>query len=459
MLAPMKSVTKSPANDVRNVTSPVPGDWPSLFTLMTGLLVGLAGDRARLRVSGDLESVAAPNLLIPNKHLRLLTLFARLTDGAREIQDKLVASSMALRSELLLEMCGGPPRKKKGDDAPLQVRQQHIEALQVDMDDEQSESSALKNLYADVARGRQAQRENALHRPRMTLESPEAKMLTELVAGCHSGRGLVLGDLPATTRPTRARIMQLLQGTVCTMPAGLRRGLAGEHTAMLKMSTVLRADPEIIEGLFKNDLQFFSHFILLQPGDAGGLFLPAANGSRTPIPETLWLELFSGAVVRVIAARRSGLQIEGWFRDAGAAREFEVQRHNFLEELEAGDYGAMAFAELPTSIAWLFTQLHPERSCDQMILNLAVNCSRILWQRHCKLLSAIRERHKRTAEDQHEQKILQRVRECGTPTPREVIRGFDKQDYAIHRPAIDRLLASGKLVNYGNRLRLSSAAG
>ncbi len=368
---------------------PAPGDWPSMLAVMAGVLTGLAGDRTRLRVTSDLESVAAPNLLIPGQHLRLLTLLSRITDGAKELQTKLVAASSALRTDLLQELCGGPRQKKRGGgEVPLLVREKHICALQAKARDEHSESSALENLHADVAQGRLALREDALHRPLMMLNNPETKALTDLVAGCHGGRALVLGDMPETTRPIRKRFMRLLQGTTVTVPAALRRGLAGDHTALIRASAVMSINPGDIEMLVNNDPVFLSQFVIVQPGGTGGLCLPAANGTKIPIPETMWLELFSGAAARVMAGRRSGVQLEGWLRDAEAAREFQGQRQAFMEELEAsGDPAASVFAELPMAIAWLLTQLFPNKPQDDHILYLAVSGARQLWRRHAKLLS------------------------------------------------------------------------
>jgi len=217
----MNTVAKSSATNAPGNTPqpPATGDWPSQFALMAAVLAGLAGDRAKFRGTSDWESVVPLNLLISGQNLRLLTLLSRITDGAKELQNKLVAASMALRTDLLQEYCGGPRRGRKGDDEPpLLIREIHIQALLVDVGDEISESAALDNLQSDVTRGRQALREDALHRPLMMLDNPEVQTLTELVAGCHGGRALVLGDMPVTTRPTRSRFMRLLKGATVTPP-------------------------------------------------------------------------------------------------------------------------------------------------------------------------------------------------------------------------------------------------
>ncbi|MEI6674831.1 MAG: hypothetical protein WCO57_06605 [Verrucomicrobiota bacterium] len=294
----------------------------------------------------------------------------------------------------------------------------------------------------------------------MTQTSKMPAGLTDLVTGCHGGRALVLGDMPVTTRPMRSRFMRLLQGgTTVTTPTSLRRGLAGDHSAEVRVSAVMRINSVDIEMLVKNDPVFLSQFVIVQPGDTGGLFHPGENGTMIAIPEETLLEDFSGAVARVMAARRSGVQMGGWLRDADAARKFQDQRQAFMRELEAsGDPAASVFAELPMAIAWLLTQLYPSMNLDGSILELAVSCSRIILKRHTKLLSGFSLRQKQSAEQLHEEKILRRVAQCGPSTLREVVRGFDRQNHEVHAPAIQSLLESGKLLVFDDHLSLAAAA-
>jgi len=456
----MKSKPKAGAANTPGITPqpPVLCDWPSMFALMAGVLTGLAGDRAKFMVAGVWKNVVAPNLLIPGQHLQMLTLLNQFTDSARETQTKLVAASSALRTDLLQEIRGGPKRKKGDTTVPLLVRQRHIEVLQVEVGEEISESQAISNLQNDVVSARQALREQALHRPLMILESPEFKGLIEMVAGCHGGRALVLGDLPATTRPTRKHILRLLDGATVAMPPALRRGLAGDHMASLKASAVMGVDSVVLEALSKSAPEFLRRFVIVQSGDAGALYTTAADGTKITTPLEFWLERFNYAVVGTIAARRSGRPLEVWFRDAEAAREFQTQLRAFSADIEASEFRSMSFSELPLAIAWLIGRLYPSTGVDQMILNLAVACARILWKRHRALLTKIRACQQQCTEQNHEQKILQRVQKCGSPTFREFSRGFDDQRLATHAPALTKLLECGKLVTYDNRLHLGPAA-
>jgi len=430
-----------------------------------GVLGGVAGPLAGWREGDGLDREIAPNLLLSGGQLSGWTFRGRFLRLPRDLQELLRRKSRHLRTEVLevarYGTTGGGRKTLDESDISRHALDEHRK--QTCQGIGAGEASACLGQLAgrDAVQSAGSLREESLLRPSFLVEHPDPAGLPELLADCHFGRALLVGELADWLGPPRSRSRKgagarglegFLSGLDCRQPP--RPGLLSpmcDHV-FVRVSAILFAGEEELAALKSRRSSLLGKFVVVE-----GTGTPRDVPARPEDPLFWKLE---AAVKSAVMGRRTGHASVMEFRDPDKLAEFRRRRAEFHRRLDAARQPVAGFACLPNALAWCVAFMLRGMDADDAVLATAVPAAETLLERHLSLLAGLEVRERKARTTDRERKIVERIRQRGPMSFRELVRTFSDQSRETNHPAVRRLVDEGVLELDGEgRLRLAKQNG
>lgn len=292
-----------------------------------------------------------------------------------------------------------------------------------------------------------------LAEPSFMATNPSAKQMLEILSNTDQQHLLALdhrGDLlenllPKDQRSRDSSQERLLEGTDIVLTKSRRPGTATRASVTLVGSTQLKFIARILSQGKNRTCGLPSGFLLVRPSS---LSTPIDGDSTLSESDQKHYEHYRDTIQRLLLERRFRGSFHDLAMDPQESTQFFSGQRDFLNQLDSIDEAhqpwVRGLAHLPAALLFGLKAINFKQEAPSLVeasLTLATSA----MQSHLMVLKEAQLLNNGQNLEESKEAMLRKLIDIAPCSFRDLLRRYSQQRAAVHRPALDSLIAEGKV--------------